>query len=116
MKIIAKNKKTSEIFEINDLYWFEENGVHSFNDDGFEFYFFQLSDTKTYSKIEWIGIPQTVNISEEFIKGTIDEICKSIKARVDSGENLDDLARMLARKILEAAKVESLGGCELCQG
>jgi hypothetical protein len=33
MKIIAINKRTQERIPITDLYWFEEEMVHSFNDD-----------------------------------------------------------------------------------
>lgn len=39
MKIFVTNKQTGERFEITDLYWFEENGVHDFRDSRFTFQF-----------------------------------------------------------------------------
>jgi hypothetical protein len=44
IKIFATNTTTGERFEIPDLYWFEENGVHDWSGQGhnesftFEFY------------------------------------------------------------------------------
>ena len=44
IKIFATNTTTGERFEITDLYWFEQNGVHDWNGQGhnesftFEFY------------------------------------------------------------------------------
>ena len=44
IRIFATNTTTNERFEITDLYWFEENGVHDWNGEGhwdnftFEFY------------------------------------------------------------------------------
>ena len=33
-RLFAINKNTGEEFPIDDLYWFEENGVHDFAGDG----------------------------------------------------------------------------------
>lgn len=33
IRIFATDKKTRDREEITNLYWFEENGVHSFDDD-----------------------------------------------------------------------------------
>ena len=34
MRIYATSKKHGDMFEITDLYWFEENGVHDFDGVG----------------------------------------------------------------------------------
>jgi hypothetical protein len=41
--IIAINSETGERIRIEDLYWFEENGIHNFNGEGFgKKYFFEV--------------------------------------------------------------------------
>ena len=52
IRIFATSANTGERFEISDLYWFEENGVHDWNgqghDDRFTFEFY-LEDTENDS-------------------------------------------------------------------
>jgi len=35
MKLLATHIKTGERFEVTDLFFFEEEGIHDFNGDGF---------------------------------------------------------------------------------
>jgi hypothetical protein len=37
MKIFATDKKTGEVEEIKDLFWFEERGVHDFGGESLHF-------------------------------------------------------------------------------
>lgn len=39
MRIFATDKATGHSEEVLDLYWFEENSVHSFDDDRYTFEF-----------------------------------------------------------------------------
>lgn len=38
IRLIAVDRKTGEQVEIDDLYWFEENYVHDFDDERYRFY------------------------------------------------------------------------------
>ena len=51
IRIFVLEKKTGERYEINDLYWFEENFVHWFDDTGYREYSFEIyvNGKKVYS-------------------------------------------------------------------